>query len=244
MSLRKSTVIECVASTSDRDITNEVLDLDGADISPLLEGRGFVNADHRQGFDSLLGRVMEAKKITKMEDCTTPTQIKYWQELQRPFLWTKAELWDGVGHKEADSVASIYKFYSAKNEAPPIKVSVEGKTIQRGPDGKLSKTQIRGIALTIAPCNRNTRTEVTAINKSVGADDSLIKSEDYEVPFFREQSVEPLQKIYQLAVTARELLREARISLSKADSGIVLLKSPVLLERLKLMISDYKKSDL
>lgn len=243
MKLQKSTVIECVASTSDKDVTGESLHIDGADISPLLEGRGFVNSDHRNDFAHLVGTVKAARIVKSLQDCETPTQIKFWNELGRPYLWCKAELWDGSGHKEADSIAAIYKFYGKKNEKPPIKVSVEGKTLERGPNGLLKRTLIKGIALTVHPCNRTTRTEVTEITKSMGVDAaSLIKSEDAVVPSFIEISDETdrMNRVYQLAVVARQLLRKAveQSSVSKAEENKGFeLKSPALLERLKQLMS-------
>jgi hypothetical protein len=238
--LKKSTIIECVASTSDRDVANESLDIEGADISPLLEGRGFVNSDHRNDFAHLVGRVMEAKKIMKAEDCKSPSQVKYWQELRKPFIWCKAEVWDGHGHKEADSIASIYKFYSSRSEEAPIKVSVEGKTLERGTNGSLKRTLIKGIALTVAPCNRKTRTDVVSVTKSLGLDsDSLVKNED-TIPTFVESIEGPLERIYNLAHTAKQLLQTTRQGLSKSEATIV-LKSPALLEQVKKMTSPFKK---
>jgi len=235
MDLKKGTVIECVASTSDNDVVGESLDVNGADISPLLEGRGFCNVDHRNDFAHLVGKVQDAKIIKSLGDCSTPSQIKFWDELKKPFIWTKAEIYDGHGHKEADSIASIYKFYQAKGEAPPIKVSVEGKTLER--DGNsLKRTLIKGIALTVAPCNRKTRTEVVAITKSNGGNpNTLVKSEDSAfVPMFIEMKDEPVQKLYQLAVTARELLRDVRMQFTKSEQKVE-LRSPALLERAKQM---------
>src|SRR5271157_1993804 len=98
--LRKATIIEGVASTEKRDQQGEILDIDGADISTLTDKRGFVNSDHSGRFEHLVGRVIGAKKIHNLSDCETPSQIKYYQELKKPYLWTKMELWDGHGHKE------------------------------------------------------------------------------------------------------------------------------------------------
>ncbi len=238
MELKKSTVIECVASTPDRDVANETLDIEGADITPLLEGRGFVNSDHRNDFAHLVGRVLEAKKISKMEDCKTTSQIRYWQDLRKPFIWAKAEIWDGTGHKEADSIASIYKFYQSRNEEAPIKVSVEGKTLERGEKGHLKRTLIKGIALTVAPCNRKTRTDVVQVTKSLGLDaDYLVKNED-TIPSFIEINDDPLKRINQLANTAKQILADTRQGMTKSE---LKLKSPALLERLKQMTSPLKK---
>jgi len=235
--LNKSTFIETVASTPDKDITGETLDVTGADISALEEGRGFVNSDHRNTFEHMIGRVVGAKKIMKASDCETPYQTKKWDELKKPYIWAKAEIWDGVGHSEADAVASIYKFYGDKNEDAPIKVSVEGKTLQRGKDGHLKRTVIRDLALTVKPCNRKTHTEVTGIAKSVGADiNSLMKS---DAPSYIETpEMDPLERIYRLSIAAKQLLKAAG-SLPVKNKKIE-LKSPKLLEELKQEIARLK----
>lgn len=208
--LNKSTIIEGVASTLSRDVQKEILDLEGADITALEENRGFVNSDHKGDFTHLCGRVLEAKKIQSLDQCATPYQMKAWDKHRKPFLYTKLELWDGHGHKEADSIASIYNFYKDKNEEPPIKLSVEGKTLERAPNGVLKRTLIRGIALTVHPANRETRTEVTGLVKTAGGPDDLVKNEDSDVPVFVEQQLQdPLVKLYSLAITARDLLKQA-----------------------------------
>jgi len=204
--LAKSTVIEGVASTENRDIQGEVLDLDGADITPLLEGRGFVNSDHSGRFEHLVGRVLEAKKVNSMADCETSSQLKYFQHYKKPFLWTKLELWDGHGHKEADAISSIYNFYKDRNEDSPIKLSVEGKTLERGPGGSLKRTLIRGVALTVHPANRTTRTDVVGLVKTAGANEALVKSEGHVVPVFFERRESSVDKLFDLVVQAKTLI--------------------------------------
>lgn len=232
--LKKSTIIEGVASTQARDVQGEVLDLDGADISALLDGRGFVNSDHSGRFEHLIGRVLDAKKIKALADCETPTQVKYWSDMKRPFLWTKLELWDGHGHKEADAVGSIYNFFRSKNEEPPVKLSVEGKTLERGTNGVLKRTEIRGVALTVHPANRTTKTDVISIVKSLGASESLVKSETDAVPLFIEtKQQDSLERILDLVMTARALIKSARQLNSKESGTNELLKCQLMLERFK-----------
>ncbi len=232
--LKKSTIIEGVASTEKRDQQGEVLDIEGADISALEEKRGFVNSDHSGRFEHLVGRVLEAKKIKSLDDCKTPAQVKYYQDLKKPYLWTKLELWDGCGHKEADSIASIYKFYQEKGEESPVKLSVEGKTLERGKDGRLSRTMIKGVAITVHPANRTTRTEVTGILKSMGAPETLMKNEDYKVPSFIEQKeMGPVERLYDLAVNARELLKGLMATRKENDPQLRLDKCHTELERIK-----------
>jgi hypothetical protein len=218
MELLKSTVIECVSTTSDKDSQGEILDLAGADITPLNESKGFLNSDHSGRFEHLLGRVISANKVFKAEDAKTPYQEKAWDKLQRPFLASKVELWDGSGHKEADSVAAIYRHYQSIGQETPIKISVEGKVLERDNRNRnvLKRTLIKGLALTVQPANHNTMTEVVGIAKSMGADDRMFKSES---PAFIEMPDEPLEKVYQLALVARQLLRQAvEVRMAKAAS--------------------------
>lgn len=207
--LRKATIIEGIASTAHRDSQGEVLDLDGADITPLLEGRGFVNSDHSNRFEHLVGRVLNAKKIKSLGDCETPSQVKYYMDIKKPFIWTQLELWDGHGHKEADAIGSIYKFYDSKGEKSPIKLSVEGKTLERSNGGILKRTIIKGVAITVYPANKTTRTEVTGLVKSAGCDMDLVKSDGTPVPFFiEEREPSKMEYLFQLAMSARNHLME------------------------------------
>jgi hypothetical protein len=230
--LKKSIVIECIASTPDKDVAGETLNIAGADITPLLEQRGYLNSDHRNDFAHTVGKVLDAKKILKVEDCETPTQLKYWQEVKKPFIWAKGELYDGVGHKEADAIASIYKFYMAKGETPPIKVSVEGKTLERE-GSNLKRTMIKGLALTLAPCNRKTKSEVTQITKSMGVDArKLFKSE--ESPLFVEVEDSSIERLSALVNQAKEMISDIRKS--ESTQTMVQLQSPKLLENLKKLL--------
>lgn len=223
-----------VASTPDKDVVGESLDIAGADITPLLESRGYLNSDHKNDFTHTVGKVLDAKKIMKAEDATTPNQLKYWNEIKKPFLWAKGELFDGVNHREADAIASVYKHYMNKNENPPIKISVEGKTLER--DGhKLKRTLIKGLAMTLQPANRATRSEVVEITKSIGADLDLVKGEDYQVKPFVEISDSPLEKINNLINVAKSLLLRPNPAQTEIS-----LESPKLLEQVKASLKKFK----
>lgn len=227
--LKKATVIEGVATTMDRDVQGETLDLDGADISALESGSGYANSDHSGRFEHLVGRITKAKKIKALADCETPSQIKYYSDLKKPFLWAEMELWDGHGHKEADAIGSIYKYYQSKGEEPPIKLSVEGKTLERGKGGLLKRTVIKGIALTVHPANKSTRTEVVRMLKSAGANEDMCKSEDFVPPVFIERhSYSAMERILELSTAVRDLIKSAATS----EKGMPRLKSVALLERL------------
>lgn len=210
--LRKSTIIEAVASTMDTDSQGEILDIDGADITPLTQSIGFCNSDHMPGFANLVGHVIDAHKVMKAEDAKTPFQMKEWQRLQRPFISMKAEIWDQVGHKEADAIGAIYKHYSGKGQPSPIKVSVEGKVLSRG-SGKeshiLKKTLIRGIAITVQPANKSTSTEVVQITKSMGLGENHF-AKSAEPRSFTEIKYDPLERLHQLALVANQMLKSIK----------------------------------
>ena len=209
--LKKSLIIESACSVQSPDNVGEILELDGADTSQLNGGQ--LNADHRKGFAHLLGRIIDHKKIRSENDCETAFQRKEWQRLQRPYLWTRAELFDGFGHKEADSVAAIYRYYMDKNLPVPVKTSVEGKILER--QGKrLMRTSIRGVALTIQPCHTQTSTEVVDVLKSqnVSQDtiDQLLKSQDSSVPIFTEVEPDTMTKVHALACLALQILSSTK----------------------------------
>lgn len=213
--LKKGTIIETVASTFDRDSQGEQLDIEGADISPLQQGLGFANSDHMPGFDKLVGHVLDAKKIMKAEDAETSFQMKEWSRLRKPFIAAKIELWDNTGHKEADAIGAIYKHYNAKGQPSPIKVSVEGKILERGRGNEshvLKQTLIKGIAITVQPANKQTSTEVVGIAKSVGMNaDSLMKTETppafIEVSDSKSDTLSHLTKLHRLLITANKMMQ-------------------------------------
>lgn len=207
--LAKSLIVEGVAATEAPDSVGESLILNGADISEL--NRGFLNGDHQKSFAHLLGRVVDSKKIYSAGDCETTFQHKEWERLKRPFLWVKGEIWDDPAHKEASAVAAIYRHYTARGLDVPVKLSVEGKTLERR-GNRLTKTKIRGVALTVVPCNKETSTEVVQFLKSQhvaeGTIDSLMKSQADARPILREEN--PLERIRNLMTMATHLLRAAR----------------------------------
>ena len=136
-----------------------------------------------------------------------------WQELKRPFIWAKSELFRWLRSQKADSLAAIYRFYMDRGIDPPVKTSVEGKILER--DGKhLTKTKIKGIALTVVPCNKHTHSEVVEVLKSqnVSQDmlDSLGKSIQPDVPEFRDYQMEPMARVHALAKIALEMIRAAK----------------------------------
>jgi len=191
----KSTSIDGIAATSDRDSQGEILDLEGADISQVVP-KGYWNDNHNSTMSGTLGKITFAKKIMKESDIGSPREREYWERVKRPFLYAKGYLFDGGNHANANAVAAIMREFNKNGTPLEIQMSVEGKVIRR--DNRdpsiLRESMIRNIALTLVPANSNTGAKIlsedakTAILnkcKEAGADmgyaNSLMKSLEAEV---------------------------------------------------------------
>lgn len=159
LNLKKATVIDGVAATEDRDSQDEILSLDGADITEMTS-RGYFNDNHGSGFANTLGRITDAKKILKEEDADDDRQKAYWQRMKKPFLYVKGYLFDEAEHSNAKAVASIMKEFNKMGTPLDVQMSVEGKVKQRGSNGLLKESMIRNVALTLVPANRNTGSQI------------------------------------------------------------------------------------
>ncbi len=172
----------------DRDSQGEILDLAGADISQMVS-KGFFNDNHSNGFINTLGRITEVKKILKKEDASTDREKMYWEQMQRPFLYTRGYLFDDSDHPNAKAVAAIMKEFKKQGTPLDVKMSVEGKVTERGHGGLIKQCMIRNVALTLVPANGATGSQIAGntLKKSilpvvaaegghVGYADSLIKS--------------------------------------------------------------------
>lgn len=177
---KKPLHIDSVIATQTRDSQGEMLDVEGADISALEEGKGFWNDNHSPGFSNNIGRITGAKKIFKEEDCDDDRQKYYWEKVRGPFIYAKGYLYNDEDHPGAKAAAAILRSIH-KNDAPlHIKSSVEGATVARGikDPSILARTKIRGAALTFTPANHATLVEPTSLEKTATSaeDEALIKS--------------------------------------------------------------------
>jgi len=177
---KKPLEIDGCIGTQVRDSQGELLDIEGADISALEQGRGFFNDNHASGFINRLGRITSAKKIFKEEDCENDRQRYYWDKVKSPFIYAAGHLYDDEEHPNAKACAAVIRSIH-KGDAPlKVKASVEGGTIARGlkDPSILTRTKIVGAALTFTPANHATLVEPTSLVKSdcILEDEILIKS--------------------------------------------------------------------
>jgi hypothetical protein len=200
--LKKNLIVEGVLTAQVPDTAGEVLDISGADISDLKTGRSPVNTEHinpddikkdsdDNGFQSIVGRVIDAKKIFSEEDCDSPDELRAYKNLKVPLIWGKIEIFDNdKSHDNARAAASIIRNYADAGVKQLLGYSVEGNTLRR--DGNLLKeTVIKRIALTAKPANKaavvqvvkdqpqSTSASITKSTSSIGGYEPLFKSENF-----------------------------------------------------------------
>lgn len=181
MANKKPTIIDGIIATSDRDVVGETLNIDGCDISALQSGMGRINDNHMAGFSACLGRVIDAKKIYKKEDCEDERQQYWWEKAKKPFIYMKGCIFDDQEeHESAKALSSIMKHISAHSAPLAIKASVEGGIVERGgSDNKeLKRTRVSAVALTFSPANPSTAIEPVSLSKTAptGDEEVLIKN--------------------------------------------------------------------
>lgn len=186
--------IDMCAGSQLRDTQGEMLNVDGADITELENGKGRINDNHGKGFFNCLGKVISAKRIFKSEDCDDDRQRYYWEKVKSPYIYVKAQLFDDEDHPNAKAAAAILRNIHKTDCPLKIKASVEGGVVSRGlsDPALLARTKIHSVALTFVPANQATLVEPLNLNKSESdteADMVLIKSvlhlAETNVPSFR-----------------------------------------------------------
>lgn len=165
-----------IFSVETPDTSGEVLSVEGADISDLQTGKATLNTEHInpedaedsklhkdkdgkesdefKGFNAVVGRVINAKKIFQSEDCEDQDELNAWNEFQKPLIYGSVEIWDGPdAHDNARAAASIARMFHKTQEGPQLGLSVEGATLDRQ-GNLLKRTVIRKMALTMKPANK------------------------------------------------------------------------------------------
>lgn len=218
---RKPLEIDMIAGSQLRDTQGEMLSVEGADISDLIAGKGRINDNHGRGFFNSIGRVTEAKKIFKPEDCENDRHRYYWEKVKAPFIYAKATLFDDDEHPNARAAAAILRNIHKADSPLKIKASVEGGVISRGlsDPSLLARTKIHSVALTFTPANNATLVEPVSLDKSTydeGADIALIKS----VQHLAETNVPSFRHIARDAAASKVLDNIEKINEIKAQLGL------------------------
>jgi thiamine monophosphate synthase len=186
--------IDMCAGSELKDTQGETLSVEGANIDELERGEGRFNDNHGKGFFNSLGRVTEAKKIFKSEDCENDRHKYYWEKIKAPFVYAKGYLYNDDDHPNARAAAAILRNIHREDTPLKMKASVEGGVLARGikDPTRLARTKIHSVALTFTPANNATLVEPLNLDKSDlnwEADQQLMKSvmhlAETNVPSFR-----------------------------------------------------------
>lgn len=185
-SLRKNVILEGVFASEVPDTSGECIMIKGMDIDMLPNAP--VNTEHVspeqasdenvpdnfKGFQSIIGRVVSAKKILSQEDCDNEREKRAWNEIKKPMLYGQIEIFDGEDAPEnAKAAAALARMYNKIHNGPKLGLSVEGSTLKRN-GNILEKTVIRAMAATLKPCNRTAFVDLVKDDSTPGVAKSMV----------------------------------------------------------------------
>lgn len=220
-----------------KDTQGETLSVDGANIDDLNVGKGRFNDNHGKGFFNSLGRVTEAKKIFKAEDCENERHEYYWNKIKAPYIYCKGYLYSDEDHPNAKAAAAIMRNIHREDAPLKMKASVEGGVMARGikDPTRLARTKIHSVALTFTPANNATLVEPLNLDKSNvdwEEDKQLIKSvmhlAETNVPSFRHiQRHASANTIYENINKIQELAKSVgvEIMINEMDPDTIMEKA-------------------
>lgn len=154
---KDGTFIHGVGASEHLDSSGERIKIEGVDISSLTRD-GVLNLEHQsKEASSIVGKIWEAKKILKRSDCESDHHRYFWDRVKMPFIYIAGELFDAVGHKEAQEVAAMVRYDSQepinKDAKKLINFSIEGSRVEKQ-GAIITKCIARKISITLTPCNK------------------------------------------------------------------------------------------
>lgn len=155
--IKTGTLIDGIAASQHLDSSGERIMIEGIDISS-LDKDGVFNFEHdSKQASSIVGKIIEAKKILKEGDCENERHKYYWDKIRMPYLYVAGELFDAVGHQAAKDVAAMlmYDKTSKKNKETKnlVNFSIEGQRLDKK-GSEITKCIARKVSVTITPCNK------------------------------------------------------------------------------------------
>lgn len=154
--VKTGTFIHGIAASEHLDSSGERILVKGIDISSLTKD-GVFNWEHKnENSSQIVGKILEAKKILKREDCDTDAQRYFWDKIKTPYVYVAGELFDHVGHTAAGDVAAMLRYDKNLNKEETkalVNFSIEGSRL--GKEGStITKCIARKVTVTITPCNK------------------------------------------------------------------------------------------
>lgn len=154
---KRGTFIHGIACSSHLDSSGERIDIEGVDISSLTKDGAFNYEHDSKSPSSIVGKILEAKKIIKRSDCENDHHKYFWDKIKMPFIYCAGELLDGVGHKEASEVAAMVRYDQQepinKDTKKLINFSIEGNRVEKQ-GAVITKCIARRVSITGTPCNK------------------------------------------------------------------------------------------
>jgi len=185
--MSNNTIIDGIAASEHLDSSGECLDIRGMDISSLGGPDSILNWEHgsKEKPAQVVGKVTFARKIMKEDDCKNKRERYFWNKVKKPFVYIKAELFDGLGHSGAQDILAMLK-YKNKDKGEDSRLIV-GFSIEGGKIDKkgmvVTKSIARDVAITVKPCNKVCEAEV--VEKENLDDDFLYKNNSFECEILR-----------------------------------------------------------
>ncbi len=181
---KAGTWIDGIAASEHLDSSGERIEVSGIDISSLTRD-GVMNYEHKSDQPaSIVGKIYEAKKILKRSDCENERHEYFWDKIKMPYVYVAGELFDGVGHQQAQEVAAMLRYDSGIKKSDTKKLinfSIEGSKLDK--KGQVIKKCVaRKVSVTITPCNKVCEAEAMPSNdtKKSLLDDVLNKTSEFE----------------------------------------------------------------
>lgn len=182
---KKGTFIHGIGASEHLDSSGERIKIKGIDISSLTKD-GVFNFEHQsKEASSIVGKVIEAKKILKEDDCENKHHKYFWNKIKKPFLYVAGELFDADGHQAAKDVAAMLRYDTRNKDNKETKklvnFSIEGQKLEND-GGVITKCIARKMSITITPCNKVCEAELLD-PKDIENGEKMKKFGDHESNF-------------------------------------------------------------
>lgn len=186
------TYIHGIAASEAVDTANEILKIDGLDIST-LDKDGVFNYEHQSSLAGhVVGKVLYAKKIFSEDDCSNPLEKHFWNKVKLPFLYVVGELFDGVGHQQASEVAAMLRYDAEQKKSSTkknlVNFSIEGAKLETK-KGIIKEAIARKVTITTHPANKSCVAELLSPQEYQMYISSLVKSENVTNDLFKAYSL-------------------------------------------------------
>lgn len=178
-----------IAASQAWDTAGESIDIKGMDISS-LEG-AVLNWEHESKKSSdYVGKVLKAKKIFSVEDCSNDIELKYWNKCQIPFVFCLGVLFNEY-QPSAKEAAGIFEFDAANPDLPPtLGFSIEGAKLNKE-NGVITHSIARKLTITATSANKTCLAgKVDMSVKPIDPLSMIFKSHSVEIELFPEVQLE------------------------------------------------------